>query len=89
MGGIDQSGLIARFNTPLFLWRAEGCLSPHYSLQWEAEPGSVERKDKEMNPLELYINQSNTLKTLQLLRKKDEHTHACKQTNTCTNAIIN
>lgn len=49
-GGIDQSCLIARFNTPLFLWRAEGCLSAHYSLQWEAETGNVERKEKDINP---------------------------------------
>lgn len=59
IGGTDQSCLIATFSTRLFLWRAEGWLSPHYSLRWEAETGCVERKDRERNPLELIsINHS-------------------------------
>lgn len=52
--GIDQSCLIAAFNTPL---SQRGGLragpGPHYSLLRQAEGGSVERKDREMNPLEL------------------------------------
>lgn len=76
--GIDQSCLIPRLDTLLFLWRAEGLLSPHYSLQREAETGSVERKDKEMNPLELCIsiNHSNTHKNTSAPLEKDARMHA-------------
>lgn len=37
--GIDQSSLIASFNTGLFLWWAEGYFSPYYSLRQEVETG--------------------------------------------------
>lgn len=75
------------FNTPLFLCRAEGWLSPHYSLNWEAETGSVERKDKEMNPLErISINHSITQKNTSAPHKIDENTHKHLQAYTRTNA---
>lgn len=92
MGGIDHSCLIARFNMPLFLCR--GWLSPHYCLQWEAETASFERKDMEINPLELCIsiNHSNTHKTPQLFWKEQAHIHTnthlqaytCAQMSNCT-----
>lgn len=63
-GGHWSKLLIVRFHTLLFLWWAEGCLSTHYSLQWEAGTGGVERKNKETNPVELcvFINHRGTEK---------------------------
>lgn len=78
IGGINQSCLIATFSTPLFLWRAEGWPSPHYSLQWEAETGSVERKDRERNPLELISINHSILEHSSCSEKKEGKTQAYK-----------
>lgn len=69
--GIDQSSLIARFNTVLFLLRAEGYFSPHYSLRQEAETGN-----ESSATLNLHKSQQHTKNTLAPLRKqKPAHTN--------------
>lgn len=82
IGGIDQSCLIATFSTPLFLWRTEGWLSPHYSLRREAETGSVERKDRERNPLELISINDSILEHSSCSEKRKEK-HRLTSTKKC------
>lgn len=74
--GIDQSSLIARFNTVLFLLRAEGYFSPHYSLRQEAETGKEGQGNDSSATLNLHKSQQHTKNTLARLRKqKPAHTN--------------
>lgn len=90
MESIDQSCLIARFNTVLFLWRTEGLLSPHYRGRarkcWKEGRGN-----ESSGTLHLHKSQQHTQNSSSGKGRTHRHTHMHTYTKTdlqayCTRA---